>query len=167
MNAVYVDEYRKRVEHHRELVAEQCQLLGVNYRQALIHDLSKFSPAEQPFYIAKFTVPRLAGSKPSPDDEAAFLVAVKHHYECNPHHPEHWRDRPMPECYIREMVADWQVMGIEKNNSPDLVMWLSSQACWDKFDLMHQETIDILWPLLHELGYVDGGHLGWYKKSYE
>jgi hypothetical protein len=31
--------------------------------------------------------------------------------------------------------------------------------------MMHRHTIDILWPLLHELGYVDSGHLGWYCRS--
>jgi hypothetical protein len=104
MNHIYVQAYRERVEQHRELVAQQCRELGVPELQARIHDLSKYSPQEQPFYIIKFTIPRLTGAEPLEQDEVNFRQALQHHYECNPHRPEHWRGESMPGHYIREMA---------------------------------------------------------------
>ena len=81
----------------------------------LIHDLSKFTPAELPHYARAFF-----GSK---DDPEGFARAWNHHQKSNRHHWEYWipatahdrnsgrqspgRPLAMPDKYVREMVADW------------------------------------------------------------
>lgn len=79
----------------------------------IIHDWSKFTPAEAPHYGR-----RLHGSK---DDNLGYVTAWNHHHKANPHHWEYWipgsvhkaspvaagEPLPMPEWAVREMVADW------------------------------------------------------------
>jgi hypothetical protein len=88
--------------------------------RSVIHDWSKFTLAELPAYGQWFFGGRGNGD--------AFAKAWVHHQNLNPHHWEYWVTRsthrisvagpataealPMPETYIREMVADW--MGASK-----------------------------------------------------
>ncbi len=78
----------------------------------IIHDWSKFTPAEAPHYGRQFF-----GSKDDPD---GFARAWLHHQNVNPHHWEYWISRTghdrashlkgalrMPMWAVREMVADW------------------------------------------------------------
>lgn len=79
----------------------------------VIHDWSKFTPSEAPHYGRQFFG--------KADDALGFSKAWNHHQKTNPHHWEYWvmvsgHDRggfpdgsplPMPEKYVREMVADW------------------------------------------------------------
>ena len=87
--------------------------LKVPLIQLLIHDLSKFSIAELPAYGRQFFG--------EANDPLGFSYAWNHHQKRNKHHWEYWtmvtgHNRgglpdgsmlPMPEQYIREMVADW------------------------------------------------------------
>jgi hypothetical protein len=79
----------------------------------VIHDWTKFTPAEAPHYGR-----RHYGAK---DDILGFVYAWNHHSKLNPHHWEFWipvtahrlspvkagKPLPMPEWAVREMVADW------------------------------------------------------------
>ncbi len=79
----------------------------------IIHDWTKFTPAEFPFYAVK-----ACGGKV---DEIDFALAWNHHHKSNPHHWEYWipvtahnkstlpgnEPLPMPEWAVREMLADW------------------------------------------------------------
>lgn len=79
----------------------------------VIHDWSKFSPLEAPHYGRQFF-----GDK---GDPLGFSYAWNHHQKNNKHHWEYWipctghnrggygdnEPLPMPEKYVREMVADW------------------------------------------------------------
>lgn len=79
----------------------------------LIHDWSKFTPAEAPHYGRQFF-----GDASNP---LGFSYAWLHHQRNNPHHWEYWvpvtgharggygdlEPLPMPEWAVREMVADW------------------------------------------------------------
>jgi len=80
----------------------------------IIHDWSKFTPSELPAYGRQFFTLQKG---PPGEFEAAWL----HHQNLNPHHWEFWIPRsahdrssgqadeplPMPEHFVREMVADW------------------------------------------------------------
>lgn len=79
------------------------------------------------------------------DVDYDFDVAWLHHQKSNPHHWQYWiliRDTgaevilPMPEVYIREMVADWRGAGraVEK---PDTLAWYAANK--DKMRL-HPDT---------------------------
>ena len=82
--------------------------------QLLVHDLSKFGYAELPHYARAYFGDR--------SDPAGLASAWLHHQNSNPHHWEYWIPRsthvkqlqsddcvalPMPEGYVREMIADW------------------------------------------------------------
>ena len=79
----------------------------------VIHDWTKFTPFEAPYYGRQFF-----GDK---GDPLGFSYAWLHHQRNNPHHWEYWipitghnrggfkdlEALPMPEWAVREMVADW------------------------------------------------------------
>lgn len=125
--------------------------------QAITHDLSKFSRAELPHYNRWFFVDK--------DDPDGWLGAWLHHQNRNPHHWEYWIVRtdhtqgkgdivdgclPMPERYVREMVADWMGASKAHTGSWDMTKWLSEKLDGTKLHPMtHQRVIS----MLNELGY--------------
>lgn len=100
----------------------------------ITHDFSKFSPSEISHYGRQFF-----GKK---DDPLGFSKAWNHHQKANEHHWEYWvlvtgHNRggyadgdalPMPEKYVREMVADW--MGASRAYNGE---WPESLDKWDWF----------------------------------
>lgn len=79
--------------------------------RALVHDQSKLiSPEVEAFTEA---TPLLAKNEyGSPEYEAAkqkLGVALAHHYACNPHHPEHYKNgiNGMTLIDLVEMLCDW------------------------------------------------------------
>lgn len=105
----------KTITYHKYLVAKGCFRVGL-YRQGLLHDLSKYSPAE--FWVG---VKYYQGDR-SPNnaerEEKGYSAAWLHHKGRNKHHYEYWIDYavhgcpggmapvPMPYRYIAEMVMD-------------------------------------------------------------
>ena len=105
----------KTITYHKWLVMKGCFKVGL-YRQGIMHDLSKYSPAE--FWIG---VKYFQGTK-SPNtaerDEKGYSSAWLHHKGRNKHHYEYWIDfdtkngkdvlipAPMPINYIAEMIMD-------------------------------------------------------------
>ncbi len=111
------------ITRHKLLVMRYCFKLGL-YRQGLLHDLSKYSPAEF-LRGARF----YQGDRSPNDAERRFLGASEawmHHKGRNKHHYEYWTDYhtgvygsyfppkgtslmigcPMPNRYIMEMFCD-------------------------------------------------------------
>lgn len=105
----------KTITHHKLIVMEGCFKVGL-YRQGLLHDMSKYSPAEF-----------LAGAKyyqgnRSPNnaqrETIGYSSAWLHHKGRNKHHYEYWIDYApeksgkiltgmrMPDRYIIEMFMD-------------------------------------------------------------
>lgn len=102
------------VNHHRYLVMKHCFRVGL-YQQGLLHDLSKYSPAE--FWTG---VKYYQGDR-SPNDEErrqkGYTAAWLHHKGRNRHHLEYWIDYSqegnhamagmrMPNRYVVEMFCD-------------------------------------------------------------
>lgn len=103
------------ITRHRLLVMKYCFRLGL-YRQGLLHDLSKYSPAE---FLpgAKY----FAGTQ-SPNNlerkDKGYSEAWMHHKGRNKHHYEYWTDYrigapkgtispvKIPERYVLEMFCD-------------------------------------------------------------
>jgi hypothetical protein len=75
------------------------------------HDKSKFSPAELAAYT--LVTPKLRASTYGSDEYKGFLKklgpALQHHYQCNSHHPEHYKDgiAGMNLFDLLEMFIDW------------------------------------------------------------
>lgn len=89
------------------------------------HDASKLSDEE--FYAYRDKFYSYSGMDQS-NVENKFERAWLHHYQCNPHHPEHWvyintdtetmqlKILDMPDIYIAEMILDWIAMGYQFNS---------------------------------------------------
>ena len=94
----------KTITHHKILVMQGCFKVGL-YRQGLLHDMSKYSPADR--------------SPNNAEREAVgYSSAWLHHKGRNKHHYEYWIDYSasdikggmaparMPEKYVVEMLMD-------------------------------------------------------------
>lgn len=98
---------------HRHLVLKNCFRVGL-YRQGLLHDLSKYAPAEflQGAKYWEGTRSPNAGAR----EDVGFSTAWMHHKGRNKHHYEYWTDLdpvtkryeavPMPIPYMVESVMD-------------------------------------------------------------
>ncbi len=129
--------YTLRILKHKWLVLLfGLRVGGVPLCQLLIHDLSKFSREEFAPYRRRF----MEGGKPTSEWYRAF----RHHWERNPHHWQYWvreeKPEPMPEAYVREMLADWMAAN-RTYGGVSLQEWLDA-----KFGRMnlHPETVVIL-----------------------
>ena len=129
--------YARYVWRHKVFVFRACRRLGVPWL-GVLHDLSKLRPDEWNPYVAHFYggphrpwthtsgyektyFPRLAWASSAEGVQEAFDLAWLAHIHRNRHHPQYWVLRqdtdgvaclPMPERYIREMVADWLGAGM-------------------------------------------------------
>lgn len=150
--------YLKYVIRHKWYVFIECCKLGIPWR-GIVHDMSKLKPAEWLPYVNHFY-----GDKPSPRDKTGaynpllvrgdFDYAWLSHQHNNPHHWQYWILRgdagwtkvmPMPDKYIREMVADWQGAGKAITGKNDATDWYKANK--SKMEL-HQTTITRVEELL-------------------
>lgn len=105
--------------------------VGVPVWALIVHDLSKFSRTEFGAYARKF---ELKGEKAEKGD-LEFALAWLRHENSNAHHWGFWiartgthagRALPMPERYIKEMVADWMGAGRTYTGSWGMSEWLNN-----------------------------------------
>jgi len=136
--------YLAYVLRHKWFVFLAGITLGVPLWQLLIHDWSKFLPCEWFPYVGYFDTPK---ARQRGDAAARFDVAWNHHQKVQPHHWQHWllitdsdeprlRALPMPERYVREMVADWRGAG-RALGTPDTVGWYAANT---RKIILHPET---------------------------
>jgi hypothetical protein len=129
---------------------------GVWYRvplwRLLIHDLSKFRPSEFRAYVRYQTA---NGYAYRCGHDWRYDVAMNHHHKRNPHHWQYWvhiaedgtvEPLPMPDIYVREMVADWDAAGLAPGRMP-VIEWYRQN--FDKL-LLHTITRDQIDYLLFE-----------------
>jgi hypothetical protein len=105
----------RNINRHRRLVRVACFKIGL-YKQGLLHDLSKYSPAE--FFVG---VKYFQGTQSPNNAERAdigYSSAWLHHKGRNKHHSEYWIDYSMhnaagktvpvemPLRYAAEMLMD-------------------------------------------------------------
>ena len=115
----------KTITKHKLLVMKYCFRIGL-YKQGLLHDLSKYSPAE--FLVGC----RYYQGTRSPNNAEREAIGVStswlHHKGRNKHHFEHWVDYSlddehvimgarMPRRYVAEMVMDR--ISASRNYHPD------------------------------------------------
>jgi hypothetical protein len=99
----------------------------------IVHDWSKFLPIEFLPY-ARYK-PYFGGDKAPEHAQLAFDRAWLHHQNFNPHHWQYWilvyddegqnTSLPIPEAYLREMVADWMGASMAYTGSWDMTEWLA------------------------------------------
>lgn len=124
----------------------------------IIHDWSKFTPAEYPHYQKRF----FEGGDNTEEFQAAWL----HHQNLNPHHWDYWISRsphtigkqgefspaalPMPKWAVREMVADWMGASRAYTGETNIMPWLCKNY---KCMYFHEKSIEILRTVLEEQGF--------------
>ncbi len=152
--------YLRYVLRHKWFVFLGCLKTGAPLWRAIIHDLSKFTPAEWGAYVERFYGGR--NSQLSKDNDTfAFHLAWRHHWTHNPHHWEYWaifdaddqQPKPMPEHFVREMVADWYGAGMAQGKH-NIAGWYAKNK---HRMVLHPDTakrVDVLLlkvtPSLHE-----------------
>lgn len=143
--------YLKYVLRHKWLFIKSSRRFDIPLWRAIAHDLSKFSKAEWLPYAQNFFWTDEQKNDESWDKvgehggiweaipygelvQDRFRIAVNHHYHSNPHHWNYWLTYdatvsekpwalPMPDIYIREMVADWSAVGLAINGNPNPSDW--------------------------------------------
>lgn len=147
--------YLKVVLTHKWYVFVYGRQLGVPLWRLIIHDWTKFTPAEWPAYVDRFASGR-AGKEDKSGDTFAFGQAWLHHWMHNPHHWEFWCHQiqeldphqiafrveqiepiEMPETYVREMVADWKAANKVYADGKTLIPWYEAHA---SRQVMHPNT---------------------------
>ena len=104
----------RTITAHRHLVIRHCRRAGILW-QGLLHDLSKYSPAE--FAVgARFYTDGTRSPNEAERQTYGYSKAWLHHKGCNRHHFEYWTDYdpvtkrirplPMPDRYIKEAYTD-------------------------------------------------------------
>jgi hypothetical protein len=122
--------YLSYVIRHKWWVLYYGIKIGAPLRRLLLHDMSKFLPAEWVPYRDFFDGPQ----PPSAEVRERFMAAVKLHKSRNPHHWEWWiRDyypggvANMTEPYLLELLADWCGAGRAINGKADPIGWYTRE----------------------------------------
>jgi len=152
----------KTINKHKRLVMKHCFKCGL-YKQAWLHDLSKYSWTE--FSVgAKYYQGDRSPNNAEREDKG-YTSAWLHHKGRNKHHLEYWIDYnldksqsgvlaggPMPTKYVVEMFCDR--MAASKNYNPEtytdrapLDYYMKGR---DKY-LLHPDTKALLEKLLNKL----------------
>jgi hypothetical protein len=154
--------YFKYVCRHKWFVYLACRKYKVSLWRALIHDWTKFTPAEWSPYVHSFY--NADGSKKDPKTENttlevsklgdAFRLAWNSHQKTNKHHWQYWvlindedgvMPLEMPEMYVREMLADWDGAGRAITGKADPAGWYSRNS---QKMIMHDQTRRLVESLL-------------------
>ncbi len=105
----------KTITVHKLLVAQGCFRIGL-YKQGILHDLSKYTPAEFRVGVKYYQGTRSPNN--AEREDIGYSSAWLHHKGRNRHHYEYWIDYsmhaapgsmipvPMPPRYLAEMVMD-------------------------------------------------------------
>lgn len=154
----------KSVLVHKWHVFLAGRLTGVPLWRLIIHDWSKFTPTELFGY---------AGNAGGSVNKEKWAKAWLHHFHLNPHHSEHhilsWLGnpkfydeigqgiapfvtlRPMPETYVREMLADMMATSKRVTGSYNIASWLNQNG--PKMHL-HDDTVTLIDKVMKEIGYA-------------
>ncbi len=135
-----------RVAHHKWWVFRYgIKVGGIPLWRLVIHDWTKLTRAE---FMPRFRyqiLDELCNECPT------WKACVNAHHARNLHHWQHWVDggkpHPMPEAYVREMVADW--MAAQKTYGGTVDRWLKTE--YSKMRL-HPQTVQILERVLRSQG---------------
>ena len=140
------------ITRHRHKVIVHCARAGILW-QGLLHDLSKYSPAEFFSGVRFFD----GTHSPTEDERRKYgsSQAWMHHKGRNRHHWEYWTDYsvahgrympvPMPKKYLAEMLCDRMAAGkIYKGAAYTDSAPLEYLMGGRMRDSMHPETLELL-----------------------
>lgn len=171
LSNVYLKQLKSLLTHKWYVLKAGLMIGGIPLWRLIIHDWSKFSPTE--FF-------RYSRWKYGNATNKSWSVGWLHHLHCSPHHPEHWvlswhgtpdfyagigKDiapfvsvLPMPETYVREMIADMMATSKEITGYWDIAKWLNEKGAKIHF---HDDTTVIMYKVMVELGYFFTDNCDW------
>jgi hypothetical protein len=132
---------------HKWHVFIECCRYGVPWR-GISHDMSKFLPSEFIAYANYYFDNHISSQRTDvqiDQEKSPFCLAWLIHQKRNRHHWQWWilhgeenhpQVIPIPEKYVKEMVADWRGAG-KAQGLPDTLAWY--QANKDKM-ILHRST---------------------------
>ncbi len=153
-------QHLKTIVHHKNLVRQGCFRVGL-YRQGIMHDWSKYTPAE--FLIGcKYYQGNISPNNAEREDKG-YSSAWLHHKGRNRHHLEYWIDYDengkgcitgmrMPTKYVVEMFIDR--ISASKNYQKEAYTDSSPLQYYEKGKdhyIMHPATRALLEKLLRML----------------
>ncbi|MEK6829515.1 MAG: DUF5662 family protein [Nanoarchaeota archaeon] len=81
-------------------------------RRAWVHDFSKYSKHEAPYFAAAGNTKDIRYNSPEYKEsvEVKLKSALEHHYKNNTHHPQHFKEgvKEMQPLDVIEMLCDWK-----------------------------------------------------------
>jgi hypothetical protein len=156
---IYLKFLRQLLRHKWFVLVAGIKIGGVPLWRLIVHDWTKFSPSEFGRYARNFH----GDYSSSPNDRGAvaleFVYAWLHHENRNPHHWGYWVPRsgkrandplPVPETYLREMVADFMGASRAYTGSWEMSEWLTDNLWKMNF---HEASLLRLESILDDLGY--------------
>lgn len=159
------DRFAKSLASHITYVREAGEQLGVSQEQLIVHDDSKWSDEEFPYYAVKYHGDPHDTRVEQINDN--YARAWLHHIHHNPHHWQHWLFSDgftpkqssvengavaMPDIYALEMVADWMGASMAYTGSFDMMKWLADNKPRIR---LHSTTAHYIDGLLDSMGYAD------------
>jgi hypothetical protein len=132
--------YASYMARHKWFVYKAGRKVKAPLWRLIIHDWTKFTPAEWGPYARRFF-----DAKNSNPEE--FDRAWTHHWHNNPHHWQHWVTSshipmPMPDHFIREMVADWMGTGRVNSGEWEVDQWYSKNRDTIKLHPATRERVE-------------------------
>lgn len=129
--------YLTYVVRHKWFVFLAGLRYAVPLHQLILHDWHKLLPDEWNPYVDHFyrreATQGREGYYHNPDEaQLRFNTAWLRHINRAPHHWQHWMLTydagdmivlPMPERFVREMVADWSGAGRAQGHGDDVIPW--------------------------------------------
>lgn len=155
-------EHFKTITYHKLLVAKGCFRVGL-YLQGILHDMSKYSPAE--FIVGAGYYQGDRSPNNAEREDKGYSAAWMHHKGRNRHHFEYWTDYssvpeergqvvpvPMPDRYVAEMIMDRIAAskvykGKDYTDASPLEYYLQGRSR----KLIHPQTAEILERMLRLL----------------
>lgn len=132
----------KYIMQHKINVAIECIKMGM-YWHAITHDISKFLPGEFIPYANNFH----SGpwEKHRTNNRRAMNEAWQWHKNRNPHHWDFWvkgsgEPIPMPEKYVKQMIADWKGMGRQPGFDGAIKYYAKTKHRM----VLHKETVKLI-----------------------
>lgn len=150
----------KTINAHKVQVMRHLFRAGL-YKQALLHDLSKYTPTEFRTGMRYYQGTRSPNT--AEREERGFCEAWLHHKGRNRHHYEYWTDlrgkgdgtlvgAPMPTRYVVEMFCDRvAACKVYQGDAYTDASALAYYERWKYSYVMHPDTAELLEYMLHLL----------------
>lgn len=111
MKWIIIKENWSTTKHKLQVMRFMLRVCWRLIKRAWVHDFSKYSKEEAPYFAAAGDTKNLVYDSPEYKESLKRLEqALTHHYKHNSHHPQHHKDgiKDMHPLDIIEMLCDWK-----------------------------------------------------------